>query len=71
MQGLRDINDLKDLEFQKFFSIVQRWADLENAVFFLDDEEGNEGIVDGIECMNFTGWLIPECKASIFEKNIP
>lgn len=68
MQGLRDINDLNDLEFKEFFSLVQKQANSENSVFFLDDEEGNEGVVNNIVCMDLTGWLIPKEKANIFEK---
>ena len=68
MQGLRDKNDLEDLDFQKFFTIVQKQANSKNSVFFLECEEGHERNVDGIDCMNFTGWLIPKDKAEIFEK---
>lgn len=37
-------------------------------MFFLSCAEGNEKIVGDMDCMDFSGWLIPEEKADDFEK---
>ena len=66
VQGLRDKRDFQDKDFLKFFDVVQREAKKQGAVFFLECEEGNEGTVDNIKCMNFTGWLIPNKFAKSF-----
>ena len=66
VQGLRDKRDFQDEDFLKFFNVVQKEAKKQRAVFFLECEEGNEGTVDNIKCMNFTGWLIPNEFAKTF-----
>lgn len=65
MQGLRT---QESNEFNKFFEFVQFEAKKQEKVFFLDCEEGNGGIVDGLEVCNLSGWLIPNNQADEFEK---
>ena len=66
VQGLRDKRDFQDEDFLKFFAILQREAQKYNSVFFLECEEGQEGEVEDVKCMNFTGWLIPNDLANAF-----
>lgn len=64
MQGLRT---QESNNFIKFFEIAQAEARKIGKVFFLDCEEGNDGIVNGIEVCNLSGWLIPAEKSNDFE----
>ena len=65
MQGLRT---QESNEFNKFFELVQKAAKKLGKVFFLDCEDGNDGVVEGLEVCNLSGWLIPKDKANEFEK---
>lgn len=67
MQGARDVEDFENDGFFNFFQIVQKKAKEQNSVFFFECEEGNEGEVNGVKCMDFTGWLIPQEKVPVFE----
>lgn len=65
MQGLKKPEGNK---FERFFEIVQTQAKKTGAVFFLFSGEGNELETDEMDLMDLSGWLIPEPKAKIFEK---
>lgn len=65
MKGLRT---QESNNFIKFFVLVQNEAEKLGKVFFLDCEEGNDGNVCGVEVCNLSGWLLPDSKASDFEK---
>ena len=65
MLGLRTQESDK---FIKFFKVVQSEAEKQGNIFFLDSEDGHDGVVNNIETCNMFGWLIPKEKASDFEK---
>ena len=65
MRGLRKREGRK---FEKFFSLVQQEAEKQNAVFFLENGEGNEFETDDIEGEDLCGWLIPKQSAEKFEE---
>lgn len=65
MKGLRT---QEDDNFIRFFEIVQEAAKKIGMVFFLDCEDGNDAIIDGIEVCDLAGWLIPVAQANEFEK---
>lgn len=63
MVGLRTQEGKK---FELFFELVQREANKQGAVFFLDHGGGNEFENDTIEGEDLCGWLIPLREASYF-----
>lgn len=65
MRGLRTKENEK---FLVFFEIVQKAAEREGKVFFLDVGEGNEIITDELEGEDLFGWLIPLEIADQFEE---
>lgn len=65
MTGLRTQESDK---FLNFFGIVQKKAETQNSVFFLDTAEGHERFTKDMECTDLSGWLIPVALASEFEK---
>lgn len=48
--------------------MVQSEAEKQGNIFFLDSEDGHDGVVNNIETCDMFGWLIPKEKASDFEK---
>ena len=65
MKGLRTQEGIK---FESFFNIVQKFANRQNAVFFLKSGEGNEIIRNDFEGEDLFGWLIPNDLVEKFEK---
>lgn len=65
MRGLRTKEEKK---FIDYFSEVQLEAERLGCVFFLDTQESGERVINGVEVMDLSGWLIPIDKASEFEK---
>lgn len=64
MVGLRSQETNK---FKNFFELVQKEANKQNCVFYLETGCGNGYEDDEIECENLQGWLIPQNKAQEFE----
>lgn len=64
MQGLRT---QENSDFIRFFEMVQNEAHKHKSVFFLDCEEGDDGIVGNTQVCRLSGWLIPQNRASEFE----
>ena len=64
MKGLRTQEGIK---FESFFNIVQKFANRQNAVFFLKSGEGNEIIRNDFEGEDLFGWLIPNDLVEKFE----
>lgn len=72
--GIRFKSDSDDVEFMRFFKIVQGEASKLGKVYFLDCGENHDGIVDGIHCEETSGWLIDKSDVDEFEpiwKNDP
>ena len=65
MVGLRTQESKK---FNTFFELVQNKAQARGAVFFLESGDGNEFETEAMEGEELQGWLIPEEKASEFDK---
>lgn len=65
MLGLRTQESDK---FIQFFKVVQSEAEKQGNIFFLDSEDGHDGVVNNIETCDMFVWLIPKEKASDFEK---
>lgn len=65
MKGLRTKENEK---FLRFFAIVQKEAEKNQSVFFLDSGDGREFETDTLEGEDLMGWLIPLEKVSAFEK---
>lgn len=54
-------------DFISYMEIVQSFAKEEHCVFFLDCSEGNERVIDGINCEDLSGWLIPDSLTDEFK----
>ena len=55
--------------FEKFVSLIEDDAKKNNCVFFVDTQESVETLVgedNPIECMELSGWLIPNDKVEEF-----
>lgn len=65
MKGLRTQEDAK---FERFFALIQEFAEKQGAVFFLDNGDGRDLILDDMEGEDLSGWLIPLSKADEFER---
>ena len=63
MVGIRSQENNK---FVCFFERLQKEADNNGCVFFLDCGEGREFSTDILEGEDLTGWLIPKSKADEF-----
>lgn len=63
--GLRTQESKK---FENFFEIVQKAAKEKKCVFFFDTGDGRDIVTDTFEGEDLMGWLIPQDKASLFEK---
>lgn len=61
-------DDEQDVDFVKFFRIVQKAASGAGCVFFLWSPECHDGPVGDIWCEDLSGWLIPEVDADAFER---
>lgn len=48
--------------------MVQSEAEKQGNIFFLDSEDGHDGVVNNIETCDMFGWLILKEKAFDFEK---
>ena len=48
--------------------MVQSEAEKQGNIFFLDSEDGHDGVVNNIEPCDMFGWLILKEKAFDFEK---
>ncbi|MDO4479055.1 MAG: hypothetical protein Q4B73_08490 [Lachnospiraceae bacterium] len=64
---MRESRTPENEKFEKFFSIVRKEADRNDAVFFINCGEGNEVETDTMECEDLSGWLIPKSVADEFE----
>lgn len=53
--------------FERFWSIVQRAAQQQGKVFFLDCGEGRDFETADMEGEDLFGWLIPQADADAFE----
>jgi len=65
--GIRLKRDSDDVEFTRFFKIVQDTAAKMGKVYFLDCGENHDGAVDGIQCEETSGWLIDKNDVGKFE----
>ena len=65
MVGLRTQESSK---FESFFSLVQKAARNEEAIFFLDTGEGRDIILPDMEGEDLSGWLIPTALADSFQR---
>lgn len=65
MRGLRTP---ESDNFIRFMELIQKEAEEMGKVFFLDCEDGNDRVVDGMEVCDLCGWLLPNSKADEFEK---
>lgn len=58
----------ENIQFEKFFELVQEKAKEDNCVFYLESEDGNDSTFDEMEICDLWGWKIPTDKAKEFEK---
>ena len=65
MRGLRTQESKK---FNRFFEIVQDFAEQKESVFFAESGEGNDITNELFEGEDLSGWLIPNSLADEFEK---
>jgi len=65
MKGLKTQEKKK---FKRFFKIVQREAERQNAVFFLEAGDGREFSTETLDGEDLQGWLIPQDRADEFQK---
>ena len=65
--GLKAKHDIEDIQFVKFFNLVQEKASKQGKVFFLDCGEGNIKEIDGMLAMDLSGWLVDLKDAHEFE----
>lgn len=63
MKGLKTQETSK---FIKFFELVQKAAEKEKKVFFLDAGDGRDLETEDLEGEDLSGWLIPESKVNEF-----
>ena len=47
-------------EMDLLLDIVQKEADKLNKGFFLDCEDGNDSVIDGVKVCDLFGWFIPK-----------
>lgn len=52
--------------FIKFLEVVQHTAEMDDSVFFLECEDGNDAEIDGMSVSDLQGWLIPQDKVEEF-----
>ena len=64
MRGLRTQESSK---FLRFFEIVQKAAEEQGEVFFLDTGEGRDFETELLEGEDLSGWLVPQNEADEFE----
>ena len=60
--------DAEDLDFLRFFRIVQDAASAIGKVFFLWSPECHDGQVGDVWCEDLGGWLVPTAGADDFER---
>lgn len=66
-KGIRARSDAEDLEFMRFFSIVQEHASRLGSTFFLWSAEAHDGLVADVWCEDLSGWLVPSGESGSFE----
>jgi len=64
MQGLKTQESNK---FNSFFELVQKEANNQGAIFFLEAGDGRDFETDAFEGEDLQGWLIPNDKVDEFE----
>lgn len=65
MRGLRWPENER---FERFFSVIQQAAQEKHAVFFVFAGEGHTFTTSNMEGEDLSGWLIPDEKATEFER---
>ena len=63
MKGLKT---QESSDFVEFMKRVQEEAQKTNKTFFLDCEDGKDGVVDGLPVCDLFGWLISKDQESSF-----
>jgi len=65
MLGLRTQENENTINFVK---LVQKFADKENSIYFIETSEGKEFVNEEMEGEDLSGWLIPKELSEEFNK---
>ena len=68
MRTIKGLRTQESKKFEAFFSIVQKFAEERNCIFFLEAGDNREFETDLLEGEDLMGWLVPKELQGEFEK---